>query len=61
MELSSLLGSDFLFQPSSTNLIDQAKAFLRSLNLRKQGIEADVFAAYFLLPEKGLNAVLKED
>jgi Zn-dependent peptidase ImmA (M78 family) len=34
--------------------------FLRSLKVRKQELEAEVFAAYFLIPENKLNAVLKE-
>lgn len=41
--------------------LDQTKNFLKSLDIKKQEREAEVFAAYFLIPEKKLNAILKED
>lgn len=41
--------------------INQAKDFLKNLKVRKQEKEAEVFAAYFLIPEEKLNATLKEE
>jgi len=40
--------------------IDQ-KDFLKGLKLREQEREAEVFAAYFLIPEGKLKEILKED
>lgn len=41
--------------------IDQTRDFLKSLKVRKQEKEAEVFDAYFLIPEEKLNAILKEE
>ncbi|MDI6603333.1 MAG: ImmA/IrrE family metallo-endopeptidase [Patescibacteria group bacterium] len=41
--------------------LDQRKDFLKSLDVRRQEREAEVFAAYFLIPEERLNKILKEE
>lgn len=41
--------------------LDQTKNFMKSLDVRRQEREAEVFAAYFLIPEDKLNAILKEE
>lgn len=41
--------------------LDQTKDLLKSINVRKQEREAEVFAAYFLIPEEKLDAILKEE
>jgi Zn-dependent peptidase ImmA (M78 family) len=41
--------------------LDQTKNFLKSLDVKRQEREAEVFAAYFLIPEEKLNAILKEE
>jgi len=41
--------------------LDQKDDFLNDLRIRKQEKEAEVFAAYLLIPEKKLNAILKEE
>lgn len=43
------------------NYFEEQIDFLKDLKLRKQEREAEVFAAYFLIPEEELNAVLKEE
>ena len=40
--------------------IDQ-KDFLKGLKLREQEKEAEIFAAFFLIPKEKLDAILKED
>jgi len=41
--------------------VDEDKNFLESLKIRKEEKEAEVFAAYFLIPEEKLDEILKED
>ena len=41
--------------------INQKEDFIKSLNLKKQEREAEIFAGYFLIPKERLNAILKED
>lgn len=37
------------------------KGYLNHLKLRKQEKEAEIFAAYFLIPEEKLDVILKEE
>jgi Zn-dependent peptidase ImmA (M78 family) len=41
--------------------LNQTKDFLKTLGVRRQEREAEVFAAYLLIPEDKLNAILKEE
>jgi Zn-dependent peptidase ImmA (M78 family) len=41
--------------------LDQTKNFLKTVDVRRQEKEAEVFAAYLLIPEDKLNAILKEE
>ena len=41
--------------------LDRDKHFLKSLKVIRQEKEAEVFAAYFLIPGEKLNAILKEE
>jgi Zn-dependent peptidase ImmA (M78 family) len=41
--------------------LDHTKDFRKTVDVRRQEREAEVFAAYFLIPEGKLNAILKEE
>jgi Zn-dependent peptidase ImmA (M78 family) len=41
--------------------IKEGEDFLKTLKIKEQEREAEVFAAYFLIPEEKLNKILKED
>jgi Zn-dependent peptidase ImmA (M78 family) len=41
--------------------LDHSKDFRKSLDVRTQEREAEVFAAYFLIPEEKLNRILEEE
>jgi len=43
------------------NYFIQQKDFLKGFKLREQEREAEVFAAYLLIPEEELNKILKEE
>ena len=40
--------------------VSDTEDFLKSLKVKKQEKKAEVFAAYFLIPEEKLSALLKE-
>jgi len=46
---------------SANYFLNDSEDFLNSLKVRKKEREAEIFAAYFLIPEEKLNKVLKED
>jgi Zn-dependent peptidase ImmA (M78 family) len=41
--------------------LDQKKNFLKSIDVKRQEREAEVFAAYLLIPEERLDSILKQD
>jgi len=41
--------------------LDQGRCFFKNLDVIKQEREAEVFAAYFLIPKDKLNAILSEE
>jgi Zn-dependent peptidase ImmA (M78 family) len=41
--------------------IEEREDFLKTLKIKQQEREAEVFAAYFLIPEEKLNKILKQD
>ena len=56
------LGHHLLHQGKKTNyFIDLDKNFYEGLKVREIEKEAEMFAAFFLIPEEKLNAILKED
>ena len=46
---------------SANYFLKDSEDFLNSLKVRKKEREAELFAAYFLIPEEKLNKILKED
>ena len=46
---------------SANYFLNDSEDFLNSLKVRRKEREAEMFAAYFLVPEERLNKVLKEE
>jgi len=56
------LAHHLLHRNSQVNyFIKEGEDFLKTLKIKQQEREAEVFAAYFLIPEEKLNALLEQD
>jgi len=56
------LAHHLLHRKSKANyFIDQKKNFLKGIDVIRQEREAEIFAAYLLIPEEKLNKILKQD
>lgn len=55
------LAHHLFHKESRVNYFREHKDFLKNLKLKKQEKEAEIFAAYLLIPEEKLNKILKEE
>lgn len=60
--ISHALAHHLLHQKRKANyFVDGDKNFIEGIKVKKMEKEAEIFAAYFLIPEEKLNAILKEE